>query len=157
MDRSQQAMVSKNRARRPTPSCTRGRKVTDLKRAVIELAEVRGWHVPPADAPSAGGPLCGLVYAPPMVVGSEGGWPDLTLIRSLDRRLVFAALASDRATTINPRKRLVLDLLGSLRWNASTDERRRAEQALGHPVPWIEAFVWRPADLVTGTIEDVLR
>jgi len=97
------------------------------------------------------------VFAPPVVAGSESGWPDLTLVRRLDRRLVFAALTSDRTTILSPRRRLILDLLGSLGWNASPDERRRAEQALGHPVPRIETFIWRPADLAAGTIDDVLR
>lgn len=155
MDGSQQAIVSKNRSRWPTPMCARGREVTDLRRAVIELASVRGWHVPYAAGEASAGPLPGLVFSPPVVAGSEIGWPDLTLVRLLDRRLVFAALATDRTRTLSPRRRLVLDLLGALRWNS--EERRRAEQALGQPVPSIEAFVWRPADLLTGTIDDVLR
>lgn len=92
-----------------------------------------------------------------IVAGSEVGRPGLTLIRRLDRRLVFAALASDRAVAVSPRKRLVLDLLGSLGWNASADERGQAEQALAHSVPSIEAFVWRPADPIARTVDQVLR
>lgn len=126
-------------------------------RGVIELAIVRGWHGPLAAGQAVSSALPGLLYAPRIVVGSEVGWPDLTLVRRLDRRLVFAALASDRARILSPRRRLILDLLGSLRWNASTDERQRAEQAVGHPAPRIEALVWRPADLVTGSIDEVLQ
>jgi hypothetical protein len=128
---------------------------SELRRAVIDLAAVRGWHVRPATADGVAGALPGVILAHRATVGSEVGWPDLTLIRRLDRRLVFAALTSDDATELSPRKRLVLDLLCAFQW--SSDERRRAELALGHAVPSIEAFVWRPADMVTGTIDQVLR
>jgi hypothetical protein len=136
---------------------SRVREVIDLRRAVIELAVVRGWHAPLPGSSSTTAPLQGLAYSSRMVIGSDVGWPDLTLVRRMDRRLVFAALTADGPRSLSPRRRLVIDLLASLRWNASADERRRAEEALGHPVPSIEAVVWRPADLVTGTIDKVLR
>jgi hypothetical protein len=50
------------------------------------------------------------------VAGSEIGWPDLTLVRRLDRWLVFATLATDRAKTAGPAEAAGVDLLGSLRW-----------------------------------------
>jgi len=137
---------------------SRSREGVAFQRAVIEHAIVWGWHVPPAAEQETTDPLPGLVFHPRVMIGSEMGWPDLTLVRRRDRRLIFAELATDRATSkLSPRKRLVMDLLGSLEWDRATDEQRRAEQALGHPVPRVETFVWRPADLVAGTIDAVLR
>jgi hypothetical protein len=122
----------------------------------MEHAVLRGWHVSHATTEPAGGQLTGLVHESRVCFGCEVGWPDLTLVRRLDRRLVFAALTSDEGG-LSPRRRLVMDLLGALRWNTSSDERRRAELALGRAAPSIEAFIWRPADLLTGTIDAVLR
>ena len=68
---------------------------------------------------------------------------------------MFAALTSDGAGNLSPPKQLVMDLLISVRWSAG--ERRQAERTLGHPLPSIEAFVWRPADLIAWTIDEVLR
>jgi len=143
--------------RRPMPGHAHGRVLTDLRRAVIELAGIRGWHVPHPAREASTGLLTGVVLSRPKVTGSEIGWPDLTLIRRQDRRLVFAVLAPDRPLTLSPRRQALLDLLGALQWDASSAERRRAELAIGQPAPSIEAIVWRPADLVAGVIDEVLR
>jgi hypothetical protein len=39
-------------------------------------------------------PLDGLIFHPRYSLGSEPGWPDLTLVRRRDRRLIFAELKS---------------------------------------------------------------
>ena len=89
-------------------------------------------------------------------ISSEPGWPHLTLVRRRDRRLLFVELIAETGT-ISSRKRQILELLGSLEWDRTDDEQRQAELALGHAVPRIETFIWRPSDLMAGTIERVLR
>lgn len=143
---------------------SRSRQETDFQRAVIEHAVIWGWHVPAVagrrmtkqGTPRSTDPLPGLAFHPPVMIGSEIGWPDLTLVRRRDRRLVFAELTMDTGR-LSLRKRLVLDLLRSLEWNGAADEQQRSERALGHSAPCIQTFVWRPADLVAGTIDEVLR
>ncbi len=54
------------------------------------------------------------------------GWPDLTLTRPRDRRLLFVELKAQRAPTPSREQRLVLETL--------------------QMVPGVETYVWRPAD-----------
>ena len=61
--------------------------------------------------------VLGLVYQAPVLVAGMA-WPDLTLVRRRDRRLIFAALLPDgTAASLSPSKRLVMELLGSLQWD----------------------------------------
>jgi hypothetical protein len=130
----------------------------ELQAAVVDLARAQGWGIsrPAAKALAleaeqygvAVPPLEGLVYHPRYSQGSEPGWPDLTLIRRRDRRLVFAELKTEKGV-VSPRQREVLDLLLSL-----AGPTWRAGDNLS---PLVEVYVWRPSDLAAGTISDALR
>jgi hypothetical protein len=123
---------------------------------VIKLARSLGWGTTKsqADAMRAEAaqygvetpPLDGLVFHPRYSLGSEPGWPDLTLVRRRDRRLIFAELKAEKGV-VSPRQREVLDLLREfvvIPDFIHTDE-----------WPRIEVFVWRPSDL--PRIVEVLR
>ena len=110
-----------------------------------ELAELATYGVEPD-------PLTGLVYHPRYSLGSEPGWPDLTLIRRRDRRLVFAELKSEKGV-LSPRQTEVLDLLGVLA--APLGDFRAADGCKSYAR--IEVWVWRPSDLASGLIAEVLR
>ena len=129
----------------------------DLQREVISLARSLGWGTTLSarkklveEAKTYGvdpGPLDGLVFHPRYSLGSEPGWPDLTLIRARDRRLVFVELKREKGV-LSPRQAEVLELLRSLR----------------HPLrsnlagmPTVQVYVWRPSDLASGAIAEVLR
>ena len=77
--------------------------------------------------------LSGLIFHPRFSVGSESGWPDLTLVRRRDRRIVFAELKTDRGKP-TPRQSAVLELLRSV---------------------GLEAHLWRPRDM--DAIAEALR
>lgn len=150
----------------------------ELQAAVIDLARSLGWGVtkPAAErmaeeARSYGlepPPLDGLIYHPRYSLGSEPGWPDLTLIRRRDRRLVFAELKTEKGV-LSARQREVLDLLACL-----MVERPEIPEDLPMPRPRsyldgviegmtkatpasVSVHVWRPADLASGAIAEVLR
>jgi len=80
-------------------------------------------------------PLDGLVFHPRYSLGSEPGFPDLTLVRRRDRRLIFAELKSEKGY-LSSRQAEVLELL----------------EEVGCTV-----HVWRPSDLASGAIAEVLR
>jgi len=145
----------------------------ELQRRVITLARSLGWGVTQAAAEKQAAEaiaygveppeLDGLVFHPRYSLGSEPGWPDLTLIRRRDRRLIFAELKGDKGR-LKPRQEAVLDLLRCLEVGRSicgegphpkgsegSEERRYCCW------PWIQIFVWRPADLEAGRIEEGLR
>lgn len=65
---------------------------------------------------------------------SQAGYPDCTLLR--EGRLVFAELKSQRGR-VRPEQRVWLDELAK--------------------VPGAEVYLWRPVDLLDGTVEGVLR
>lgn len=145
-----------------------GRRLTDAGRAlrsmteaqlqaeVIRVARSLGWGITLAarrtmleeaaqygvEAP----PLDGLIYHPRYSLGSEPGWPDLCLVRRRDRRLLFAELKSERGV-LSPRQAEVLELLGAITWWPLRSD--GAE-------PTIAVFVWRPSDLASGRIAEVL-
>lgn len=127
-------------------------------------AELASWEKPPI-------PLEGLIFHPRIMYRSEPGWPDLTLIRRRDRRIVFAELKTDdeKKSKVSARQAKVLDLLRSL---ATPGPRRTVEGlpcwcvsdvaphrgwihspaciAIGIAAgiwPRIQVFVWRPRDL----------
>jgi hypothetical protein len=113
-------------------------KITELdfRRQVIGLAEMLGWdHVGFRAAQTVHG------WRTP-VTGTLGkGWPDLTLVRVRDRRLIFAELKSAKGRT-SPDQDRVLDVLRCLEYDAA-------------PAPRIEVFVWHDTDL--NAIVEVLR
>ena len=103
---------------------------------VVRLARQLGWGISSAAwqrecdelaqyAPGEANPLAGLVFHPRFSVGSEAGWPDLTLLRRRDGRALFRELKTDSGR-VSPRQAAVLDLL----------------RACG-----LDAGVWRPADM----------
>lgn len=152
---------------------------------VVMLARGAGWGITKGDDErrdkdlAAYGqlpdPLEGLIFHPRIMYRSEPGWPDLTLIRRRDRRLLFAELKTDKKDSVlSPRQAKVLDLL-----RAFASDRpvlcasERDDPA--HPVvdraavagasglaaamtaiaaarcqscpPWIQVRVWRPSNL----------
>jgi hypothetical protein len=100
------------------------------RKAMLREAEVYKIVAPPLD---------GLIYHPRYSLGSEPGWPDLTLLRRSDRRIVYAELKTERGQ-LSDRQAEVLDLL---RWIADGDR--------------VQVHVWRPSDLANGHIAEVLR
>lgn len=148
---------------RVTDATEQLRAITEaqLQRAVIDLARTLGWGVTQSAAKTIAAraaqyglppePLDGLIFHPRYSLGSEPGWPDLTLIRRRDRRLVFAELKSERGV-LGPRQVEVLELLGALAvtWDrAASPDLTRFTQ--------VEVSVWRPSDLQSGLIAEVLR
>lgn len=79
------------------------------------------------------------------VTGELGkGWPDLTLVRARDRRLVFAELKADDGV-LSPDQEHVLESLRSL------------AGGFGGAGARVDVVVWRPRDLDSGAIEALLR
>lgn len=143
----------------------------DLQRQVISLARSLGWGTTLAARKALvaeaatfqidPGPLDGLVFHPRYSLGSEPGWPDLTLIRARDRRLVFAELKREKGVT-SDRQAEVLELLRRLTTEPALCGEgphgdRRPEPRLECCPGWIEVHVWRPSDLASGAIAEVLR
>jgi hypothetical protein len=103
----------------------------DFQRTVTELAEMLGWewmHVRPMQTKHG------------WATGTSGtmakGWPDLTLVRERDHRLLFVELkAEDGVPT--PAQDRVLALLRTLHWAADD----------GNPsTTTVEVYVWWPRD-----------
>ncbi len=116
----------------------------DLDAKVMELAKRYGWWSASTDT----GTIDGLAFhAASVVTASERGWPDRTLIRRRDRRLIFAELKSERGYP-SPRQAAVLDLLRCL----ETGPLAGVDRFAG---PSVRVFVWRPSDILE--IETVLR
>ncbi|HEV8488975.1 MAG TPA: hypothetical protein VGQ58_04220 [Candidatus Limnocylindrales bacterium] len=140
---------------------------SELSREIDKLAIRAGWHLRPKDVDELaslqpGEPvlLPGLVFHPTIMYRSEPGWPDKTLIRRRDRRIIFAECKRQDGK-VRPRQAQILELLRAF---VLPPEERDAIQAwLGAPQPpeplhritAIEVFVWRPSDL--PEIERVLR
>lgn len=105
-----------------------------FQRQVLELARIYGWRA----------------YHPFLSKWSEKGFPDLTMVRPRDRRLLFAELKSEKGR-VSEDQREWLALLSSV-----------ATGRLGVPNgeqpdrwPTIELYVWRPADW--DQIQETLR
>ena len=132
----------------------------DLQRSVVEIARSLGWGTTlsarkalVAECTQLGvepPPLDGLVFHPRYSLGSEPGWPDLTLIRQRDRRLIFAELKGEKGR-LSERQLEVLELLRCLDVPLG-----RTPQPFDVP-PRVEVHVWRPSDLASGRIAEVLR
>lgn len=122
----------------------------EFQRVVIDLARGLGWGITvsaqkaiaaEAAAYNVAEPeLDGLIFHPRYSLGSESGWPDLTLIRRRDRRLIFAELKAEKGR-LSHRQEQVLDLLQCLEFTAGS------EAAIARGFPTIQVFVWRPSDL----------
>lgn len=110
----------------------------DFLNQVMELAALYGWstaHFRPAQTARG--------WRTP-VQGTLGkGWPDLTLVRVRDRRLIFAELKSEKGT-VSADQAAVLAALASLEDPLELGYRKR-----------VETFVWRPSDF--DAISEVLR
>lgn len=136
-------------ARVPVPSARRGvvkpfdpaevETEAGFMDAIKRLAVIRHWHVPTRDTTF---PLPGIWFHPTIAYRSEPGWPDLTLVRLKDRRLIFAELKTDKKTSVtSPRQDQVLQLLrDALAFDLPA--RIRVDGLL---VPQVQVFVWRPS------------
>lgn len=121
----------------------------EFQASVVELARGLGWGVTyqrwqreAEDLKAYGQPapeLEGVIFHPRIMYRSDPGWPDLTLVRKRDRRLIFAELKAE-AGKVSPRQAAVLELLHCLCSEGN---------------PRIQVFVWRPSDL--DAIAEVLR
>lgn len=163
----------------PIESWTEG----EFQSRVIGIARQHGWGISQAEAKKLDADLAvyaqpaadldGLIFHPRVMYRSEPGWPDLTLIRRRDRRLVFAELKTEkRESQLSTRQRKVLELLACLETPVCDCGRGLIDVAEMHrqlyDVPaelahlphkpscpaWealhgvrIQVFVWRPRDL----------
>jgi hypothetical protein len=112
---------------------------------VMKLAREGGWTCGQKDTED----LAGLVYHPAHVLSqSEKGWPDLTMARRRDRRLIFAELKSE-TNDPTPRQAAILDLLRCLETPDPAKGLVAPENIeLAHQRrPLVQVFVWRPSDL----------
>lgn len=105
----------------------------EFQRQVVELATIRGWRV----------------YHPFLSKWSERGFPDLTMVRARDRRLVFAELKRDKGRTSEAQDEW-LALLGRL-----TDESCGVPPGEVRDGRRLDVYLWRPADW--PEIEEALR
>ena len=81
------------------------------------------------------------------------GWPDMTLVRARDRRLIFAELKSD-VGRLSPDQQRVLDVLRALEGSAVAQATHEPTGAT-FVYTQIEVHVWRPRDF--DLIQQVLR
>lgn len=108
----------------------------EFQAEVMDLARKGGWTCAAKDTDE----LAGLTYHSVSVMAqSERGWPDLTLIRRRDRRLIFWELKRETGE-LSPRQVAVMDLLKCL-------ESPRRYDGLDGVVPRIQVGVVRPSDM----------
>lgn len=112
----------------------------DLHKQVTELAEILGWEW------MAVRPMFDVkrkVYRTGTIGTMAKGWPDLVLVRSRDRRIIFAELKGTKRDKPTPDQERVLDVLRPLDgtfyagFGGTQDEFKHTE---------IHVFVWRPED-----------
>ena len=111
---------------------------TEFQRLVVQTAGVFGWGVAyrsKRGQAEPDEPLDGLIFHPRIMYRSEPGWPDLTLIRRRDRRLLFAELKTEKGK-LTKRQERVLDLLEEIAGPIGGDP----------PASRIDVRVWRPSD-----------
>lgn len=103
---------------------------------VMKLVRRYGWSCGYGDE----GELPGLAYhAASAMHQAEKGWPDLTLVRRRDRRIIFAELKRENGE-LSPRQAAVLGLLRCL----ETGPLAGVDHFAG---PSLRVFVWRPSQL----------
>lgn len=119
----------------------------DLQRQVVQLAEMLGWehvHFRPAQTKHG--------WRTPGSGTMAKGWPDLTLVRARDRRLIFAELKAQGGYLSDEQTKTLL----ALRALEHRPAGQLHEAGRGRPdEPRIEVYVWRPSDF--DEIEAVLR
>jgi hypothetical protein len=109
---------------------------------VMKLVRLYGWACAYGDE----GELPGLAYhASSAMHQAEKGWPDLTLIRRRDHRLVFAELKRENGE-LSGRQVAVMGLLRCL---------EARPLAGGTLAPTVQVAVWRPSDM--DAIREILR
>lgn len=120
---------------------------------VMDLARLLGWrslHIRPARTKHG--------WVTP-VAGDGKGWPDLTLVRARDRRIVFAELKREIGGEISPEQSAWLEALAGI----AGDWTRHIADAgkFNAPALRIDVAIWRPSDLrdpiETSRIYEVLR
>jgi len=124
-----------------------------LQSQVAELAHMLGWET------IAFRPLfTKRGFRTPGSGSMAKGWPDMTLVRARDRRLIFAELKSD-VGVVSPDQRRVLDVLTalSMRFVEAIFSEFDPDKLIGHASATgsIEVYVWRPRDF--DLIQQVLR
>lgn len=105
-------------------------------RQVVELATILGWstaHFRPAQTSKG--------WRTPVSGDLGKGWPDLTLVRERDGRLIFAELKRDGANLTPDQERVFGILTKAAHWSVTG--------------PHWETYVWRPADF--DDIAEILR
>jgi hypothetical protein len=120
----------------------------EFQRLVTDLAELFGWqwaHFRPAQTQRG--------WRTPVSGPLGQGWPDLTLVRTRDQRLLFAELKREGMRP-TPEQRAVLDQLRSI--VGETNGRPYHNGGYAGP-PRAEVHVWHPSDLSSGRIAEVLR
>jgi hypothetical protein len=129
----------------------------EFQRDVMDLARRGGWTCGQKGTDE----LHGLTYHAVSVMSQhEVGWPDLTLIRRRDQRLIFAELKRENGE-LSPRQVAVLDLLRCLTLPPVLHFEgldAEAVAALGRSslrTASIQVFVWRPSQI--EQIAEVLR
>lgn len=133
---------------------------TEFQAWLVNAAHENGWGISGAqdkkrDAELAAygqppDPLTGLVFHPRIMYRSEPGWPDLTLIRRRDRRLLFVECKTDeKASKVTPRQAKVLDLLRELAFDPDAFYLAPVQYVDEGRAPHIQVFVWRPSDIPT--------
>lgn len=106
-----------------------------LLQRVRELARVYSW----------------LCYHTHRSERSEPGFPDLTLVHPKTNRLVFAELKKEKGHLTDHQKTWHQALLGV--WVRIEDVDALDDRCQ----PIFSAHIWRPSDLLSGSIEAVLR
>lgn len=86
---------------------------------------------------------------------SPAGFPDLCLVHPIAGRLIFAELKRQKRSNPTPAQVEWLEALGSLEREERIDLAQRDLEGLVEPT--LTVHLWRPLDLLDGTIERVLR
>lgn len=92
-----------------------------------------------------------LIYHTHRSERSEPGFPDLTLVHPKTNRLVFAELKKEKGHLTDHQKTWHQALLGV--WVRIEDVDALDDKCQ----PIFSAHIWRPSDLLSGSIEAVLR
>lgn len=91
---------------------------------------------------------------------SPAGFPDLVLVHPGRARLAFAELKRQKGANPSPAQREWLDALGVIADRVvrpGTAPAAVPEQITGKPVASVDVYLWRPLDLLDGTIEAALK
>ena len=81
---------------------------------------------------------------------SPAGFPDLCLVHVAAGRLIFAELKKQKRANPTPAQAEWLDAIESVRYAAGDYEQ-------APPFEPVRQYLWRPLDLLDGTIEAILR